>query len=199
MAGTLALTGSASIANSPVIQIDAGALMDVTQRDGGGLTLAAGQTLKGEGTFNGGLIVASGATNAPGSSPGVLTATGDVEFQAGSVFSVELVGTLAGEADQLVMSGSGDTLTLGGATLQLITPNVLPFSSTFRIIDGFSVRVGTFAGLPGDGDTVATVNNTFEIHYNDNDITLTVVPEPGSLGLIGLAGLLGWLARRRRR
>ncbi len=198
MAGTLALTGSASIANSPVVRIDAGAQLDVTGLGGGEMTLAAGQTLMGEGTFSGGLIVASGATNAPGSSPGVLTATGDVEFQSGSVFSVEIVGTLAGEADQLLMSGTGDTLTLGGATLSLVTPNVLPVSSSFVIIDGFTSLVGTFDGLPGDGDTVATANNTFEIFYNDNDITLTVVPEPGSLGFVGLATLLGWLARRRR-
>jgi autotransporter-associated beta strand protein len=198
MAGTLALTGSASIATSPTIQIDAGAEFDVTQRDGGSMTLASGQTLMGEGTFDGGLILASGATNAPGSSPGVLTATGDVEFQSGSVFSVELVGTLAGEADQLLMSGTEDTLTLGGATLQLITPNVLPVSASFIIIDGFSVLSGTFAGLPNSGDTVATANNTFEISYNLGDITLTVVPEPGTLGFLGLAGLLGWLVRRRR-
>jgi autotransporter-associated beta strand protein len=198
MAGMLALTGSASIATSPTIQIDAGAVFNVTERDGGSMTLASGQTLKGEGMFDGGLIVASGATVAPGSSPGVLTTTGDVEFQSGSTFSVEIIGTLAGQADQLLMSGIGDTLTLGGATLLLTTPNVLPVSSAFIIIDGFSVLSGTFAGLPNSGDTVATANNTFEIQYNANDITLTVVPEPGTLGFIGLAGLLGWLARRRR-
>jgi autotransporter-associated beta strand protein len=198
MAGMLALTGTASIANSPVIQVDAGAVVNVTDLDGGSMTLASGQTLKGEGMFDGGLIVASGATVAPGSSPGVLTTTGDVEFQSGSTFSVEIIGTLAGQADQLLMSGIGDTLTLGGATLLLTTPNVLPVSSAFIIIDGFSVLSGTFAGLPNSGDTVATANNTFEIQYNANDITLTVVPEPGTLGFIGLAGLLGWLARRRR-
>jgi autotransporter-associated beta strand protein len=198
MAGTLALTGGASIANSPTIQIDAGATFDVTDRTGGSMTLTSGQTLKGEGTFDGGLIAASGADVAPGSSPGVLTATGDVEFQSGATFTVELVGTLAGEADQLVMSGTGDTLTLGGATLALVTPNVLPYSSSFIIIDGFSVLSGTFAGLPNSGDTVATANNTFEIQYNASDITLTVVPEPGSLGFIGLAAMLGWISRRRR-
>jgi uncharacterized protein with beta-barrel porin domain len=181
-----------------VIQVDAGAVVNVTDLDGGSMTLASGQTLKGEGMFDGGLIVASGATVAPGSSPGVLTTTGDVEFQSGSTFSVEIIGTLAGQADQLLMSGIGDTLTLGGATLLLTTPNVLPVSSAFIIIDGFSVLSGTFAGLPNSGDTVATANNTFEIQYNANDITLTVVPEPGTLGFIGLAGLLGWLARRRR-
>lgn len=198
MAGTLALTGGASIVNSSMIQIDAGATFSVTQRTGATMTLVSGQTLKGEGTYAGGLIVASNATVAPGSSPGTLTTTADVEFQSGSTFSVDLVGTLAGEADKLVMAGAGDTLTLGGATLSLITPNVLPVSSSFVIIDGFSSISGTFAGLPNDGDTVATANNTFEIQYNANDITLTVVPEPASLGLIGVAGLFGWLVRRRR-
>ncbi len=198
MAGTLALTGGASIATSSTIQIDAGATFSVTQRTGGTMTLGSGQTLKGEGTYAGGLIVASGAIVAPGSSPGVLTTTASVEFQSGSTFAVEIIGTLAGEADQLVMDGPADTLTLGGATLSLLTPNVLPLSSSFIIINGFSSLSGTFAGLPNDGDTVATANNTFEIRYNDNDVTLTVVPEPASIGLLGVAGLLGWLARRRR-
>jgi hypothetical protein len=30
-------------------------------------------------------------------------------------------------------------------------------------------------------------------------VTLTVIPEPASLGLMGLVGIAGWLLRRRRR
>jgi hypothetical protein len=64
---------------------------------------------------------------------------------------------------------------------------------------------GTLAGTPGEFDSrpdgsTFTVNTTeFQIDYNANDITLTVVPEPSSLGLVGLLGLLGWLNRRRMR
>jgi autotransporter-associated beta strand protein len=200
MAGTLALTGTAAIAQSPEIRIDAGAFLNVTGLTAGTMTLASGQTLKGAGTMVGGLIAASGSTVAPGTSPGVLTQTGDVTFQSGSTFEVELLGTLAGEADQLAMAGASDTLTLGGATLSVLAPNLLPYLSSFVIIDGFSSLDATrFAGLPNSGDTLTGGVNQFEIQYNANDVTLTVIPEPASLGLMGLMGIAGWLLRRRRR
>jgi autotransporter-associated beta strand protein len=200
MAGTLALTGTAAIAQSSTIQIDSGAFLNVTGLTAGAMTLASGQTLKGQGTFVGGLIVGSGATVAPGTSPGVLTAQNNVTLSSGSTFEVELLGTLAGEADQLLMAGATDTLTLGGATLSVLAPNLLPYLSSFVIIDGFnSLDSSRFAGLPNSGDTLTGGVNQFEIQYNANDVTLTVIPEPASLGLMGLMGIAGWLLRRRRR
>ncbi|MBU4459041.1 MAG: PEP-CTERM sorting domain-containing protein, partial [Verrucomicrobia bacterium] len=173
---------------------------NVTGLTAGAMTLEAGQTLKGSGTIVGGLIAASGSTVAPGTSPGVLTAQNDVTFTSGSTFEVELLGTLAGEADQLAMAGASDTLTLGGATLSVLAPNLLPYLASFVIIDGFSsLDVTRFAGLPNSGDTLTGGVNQFEIQYNANDVTLTVIPEPASLGLMGLMGIAGWLLRRRRR
>jgi autotransporter-associated beta strand protein len=138
MEGTLALTGTASIANSPTIRVDAGAVFDATQLDGGGMTLASGQTLKGTGTFAGGLIVSPGAKVAPGASPGTLTVSADVTFVSGSTFEVELNGTLAGTYDQLVMDGAADTLTLGGATLSVSDTQTFGAGATFTIVTGFA-------------------------------------------------------------
>ena len=53
------------------------------------------QTLKGKGTVTGKTVANSGATISPGASAGVLN-TGDVTFNSGSNFNVELNGTTVG-------------------------------------------------------------------------------------------------------
>jgi fibronectin-binding autotransporter adhesin len=197
--GMLTLTGTATPSNSPVIEVASGATLD-----GSGLaaTLALrnGQTLKGGGTVQGGLIAESGATVAPGSSPGILTLEDDLTMNAGSVFSVELTGLAVGTGyDQLAFSGANDTLTLNSPTLALTDTTGFPVSSVFTILTGFQTLGGDgiFAGLAA-GATVTTANNQYEINYTTTSVTLTVVPEPGTLGTVGVFGLLLVLRRRSR-
>ncbi len=198
-AGTLRLAGQGSVASS-LIEISAGATLDVTTRSSGDLTLASGQTLRGSGTFAGGLIVGSGATLAPGLSPGILTVNGNVTMSSGSVFEVELNGLTAGtQYDQLNMNGN--MLALVSPTLQVVLGFTPALNNTFTIVTGLSgfdpVWNGTFAGLP-NASTFTVGTTEFRIDYNTSDITLTVVPEPHTLSLLGLvAG--AWLLRRRIR
>ena len=60
-AGGLAIGASGSIANSPLIQINPGTLLDTSAKPGG-LTLAPGQTLNFNGSAVGDLTVGSGST-----------------------------------------------------------------------------------------------------------------------------------------
>ena len=69
--GMLVLAGEGSLSNSPLIEIGAGAVLDVTARSVGNMTLASGQTLSGNGTFTGGLITDAGSSVAPGASAGL--------------------------------------------------------------------------------------------------------------------------------
>ncbi len=200
MAGVLGLTGAGSVQQSTTLQIDAGAKMVVT-----GLTatmhLVSGQTLQGNGTFEGGLITDNGSAIRPGSSAGTLTMLGNLTADAGATFTFELNGLAAGtQYDQLLFGGSGAyTLTLNDASLAVQLNFVPGVGDSFQIVSGFGTLAGTtgeFSGRP-DGSTF-TVNSTeFQIDYNANDITLTVVPEPASLGLVSLLGLAAWLLRRR--
>jgi autotransporter-associated beta strand protein len=203
MAGAVELADFGAIGSSATLQIDAGAKLVATNLAAGTLHLLAGQTLQGHGTFEGGLITDAGSTVRPGSSPGALTMVGDLTADAGSTFTFELNGTTAvTQYDQLLFGGGNvATLTLNGPTLQVLLGFTPSYGTVFEIVSGF----GTLAGTPGEFDSrpdgsTFTVNTTeFQIDYNANDITLTVVPEPSSLGLVGLLGLLGWLNRRRMR
>ncbi len=177
--GTLQIDGS--LAGSPEVRV------------------YSGGTLQGTG-FIGGNIVMYGGTLAPGASPGTLTVTGSVTFSSSSTFEVELLGPLAGQYDKLFMVGS--SLNLGGATLSVSAPNLLPFNTVFPIIQGWSSINSTFGGL-SDGATFTVGPNEFQINYGtltgyDDAVTLTVIPEPGTYGMLMAALLAMWLRRRTR-
>jgi autotransporter-associated beta strand protein len=128
-AGTLTVNGS--IANSAV-------------------TVNSGATLSGIGTV-GGLTINSGGTFAPGNSPGTMTVAGNLAFQSGAPYLVQINSTtasstnasgsaaLAGTVQAAFASGSYATRTytilsaaggLGGTTFNTLTTSNLPAGFT---------------------------------------------------------------------
>ena len=115
------------------------------------VTVASGATLRGTGTvFK--VAARQRRTVAPGDGPGTLT-TGNFALASGSIFTVELGGTAAGQYDQVVVT-TGGTVNLNsdggaGATLALTLVNgFLPaVGNTFTIINnqGTNPVAGTFA------------------------------------------------------
>ncbi len=74
-------------------------------------------TLGGDGTVNGIVTAVSGATVAPGLSPGILN-TGNIALVGGSTLTIEVDGVTPGSGhDQLNVTGTVD---LGGATLNIV-------------------------------------------------------------------------------
>ena len=192
--GTLAFTGAATV-DASVLRVDGGATLD-TSGLGATLHLGTAQRLEGTGTFAGGLITDAGSSIAPGASPGTLTVAGGVTMNAGSTLSIELNGTGAGQYDVLDLSGG--VLTLNDASLDITLGYMpTPYVDSFVIIDHLgALPSGTFAGKP-DGGTFSAGGATFQIHYNPSDVVLTVIPEPSTLGGLGLAAALALLRRRR--
>lgn len=194
-AGTLALTNDASLA-SGILQIDYGAVLDVTGKTGGSMTLASGQTLKGTGAFAGGLIAGSGSAIAPGSSPGTLEIIGDLTFDATMTLKFDLKDNVNAESDYLNVIG--DLKKGGGFTSVLFDFLGSGQVGTYALIGFQNSELGTGdfgfsnlkAGLSVDPGSVSLASN---------ELTLTVIPEPASLGTLGLLALGALLRRRQRR
>lgn len=120
--GTLALTGSL----------------------GGTLRIGNGARLAGSGTLRD-LVVESGGVVAPGASVGTLTSAGNLTFNAGSFFDLDIAASGAG--DKLVTSG---TATLNGGTVRIATvdpENAYIDGSRYTFLTAAGGVSGTFAGL----------------------------------------------------
>jgi autotransporter-associated beta strand protein len=114
--GTLALSGSGSIANTPTITVGSGAMFNVSAVS---FMLGASQTLKGNGSVNGATII--NGSIAPGASIGTLTLSNSPTLNGTTLMEINT--TNAQTADKLVLTSG--TLTYGGTLTVTNTGNPL--------------------------------------------------------------------------
>ncbi len=150
----------------------------------GTLRVGSGGTVSGGGTIIGSLLN-DGGTVAPADDPETLTINGDFTQTTGTT-RMEVGGPNAGQFDQLIVTGTAD---LGGTfELDLINGYLPSPGSTFDLFDFNAVAPGSQfsaiilpSGTSWDtSDLLTTGTITF---------TGSAVPEPTSLGLLGLGGL----------
>jgi len=174
-------------------------------------------TLGGTGSMDGGVTVGSGSILAPGGAGIESLGAGSLALNDGSTFSFEL-NTTSPAADLLFASDASAPLTLSGTvTLSLSdlgSGGALAMGTKLTLISyNTSWNNGIFTGL-ADDSTFTFAGNQWVINYNDTSagsnfnsdavafgtsfVTITVVPEPSTCALIGLACLGGVLATRRR-
>jgi fibronectin-binding autotransporter adhesin len=191
---------------------------------GNGAVAVNAGTLGGIGTLGGNLTVAASATAtlSPGSPDsmanqlGTLVDQGNASLGDGSNFVATLnsdtsTGGTAGGGQASLLNvtgtialGSTTGMTTSGATLvvndlgtgQSFTPGTL-----YTIVASTGLT-DTFAGLAEGATVTATNGSTYTISYADGDDAVldsvsAPTPEPGSLGLLGVAGVM--MMRRRRR
>jgi autotransporter-associated beta strand protein len=144
--GTLALSGNGRIGNSAIIEVAAGAAFDVSGVTNIGNTIAAVQTLKGNGTINGSLT--NNGTIAPGASIGTLTFINDLVLASGGTTSIE-VNKTAASRDQLLVTGA---VAYGGALVATNLSGTLNIGDTFTIVTAGSAS-GNFASVTGSAGT----------------------------------------------
>lgn len=159
-------------------------------------------TLGGDGgTIGGNTFIQGGLSTGAdpvGFDTGALTFNQNLTFDPESIWFVDLV------------QGSGSTLSDSisvGGTLSIDSTAELAFAldGTYTMTEKFTIATysslsGAFSGY--SNNTVYQIGgNDYLFRYDDNGgtaITLTAVPEPGTLGLLGLA-LGGFFIRRLRR
>ncbi|MEO5917301.1 MAG: autotransporter-associated beta strand repeat-containing protein [Luteolibacter sp.] len=140
--GTLALSGSAVPGTSNTVSVASGAILDVTARTGGSLTIANAQNLTGAGSVAGAIVTGSGSIITPGSAGvGTLT-TQALAVGNGSTFNFE---ASTGSTDLLDVTGS-NSLTIGsGSGINLYVPGTLNKLQTNGVYRLFKY-VGTIQG-----------------------------------------------------
>ena len=168
------------------------------------MEIAEGSVAVFFGSYNGGSN-GLGSVNAfgdlrPGNSPAIVNFGGDLLMSINTTTFIELAGLNPGEFDMLNVAGN---LGLNGSLdVQLLSGFQLSNNMQFLFADIVGNRNGFFTGL-NEGSLVGNYGgHDLFITYGagtGNDIALfTVVPEPGTAGLLGLLAM-GLLAKRRRR
>ncbi|MFC4350549.1 autotransporter domain-containing protein [Fodinicurvata halophila] len=146
LSGTTTFSGNSAgfmgqtTVSSGTLRIDDGAHL-------GGTTTVDGGTLGGDGTL-GDTTLASGGTLAPGNSIGELTVDGNLTFQSGSVYEVE-VDPAGSDADHTHVTGAAD---LSGGTVRHVgLDGEYDPSSSYTILTANSGFGGTeFADVTSD-------------------------------------------------
>jgi autotransporter-associated beta strand protein len=185
--GTLILTGANSYTGGTTI--DHGVLkIDNTTGSATGsgpVTVNPGGTLAGNGSVDGSVTVQIGATLSPGDNIGTLTIRGSLILNDVSHYFY-VIDPPTGTADKTVANGVSISRL---ASISLVDRGFvkLPIGTIITVIDNQSLTPinGTFRDLP-DNSTFNTSNNKYLVSYHGgdgNDLTLTVIPRIGILGL----------------
>lgn len=220
--GTLKLNNGTSLASSQ-IQVDSGAVLDVSQFTSYGLN--AGQTLTGSGQILGSLTQSAGSVISPGSSPGTLNFTSDVTLNGGSSYLWEVndaAGVAGGPTGWDLFTTTGSLIIAAdGTNPYLITvASLLPSNSAgdavnfdpFATYDweiasanngitGFDSNAFVIDASGFTNDLSAVSSYSFSILQNGNSLYLhyAAVPEPSALLIIGLLTIVLAMVRKPRR
>lgn len=171
----------------------------------GTLTVSEG-TLGGATSLGGNLAVLSGATLAPGNSPGTMTVAGDLTLDGTYVHEF----TGGGITADLV--NVGGTLDLSGAGVSWTNLGTYTLGDRFTLF-GYNQGnlIGTFNGY-ADDSYLTMGGGSWRIDYDDLlaganggtgdrfvTITAALTPIPETSGMLAIAGLLGGAVLLRRR
>ena len=181
-AGTLALTNSASIANSTNINLDNGALFDVSGTTSHAMTLGSGKMISGDGVVNGNFAFSNGATLAPGNNDlGGLSFNNSLTLNSGSKTIVNVSHDL--QANNVIAVAGA--FALGGTLIVSSADDPLQAGDAFTI---FSVTNfgGNFSSLILPALTSGLYWDTSTLKM---DGTIRVgIETPPVIGSIGAAG-----------
>ena len=193
--GVLALAGPASLANSPTVDVTAGAQLDVSALASPTLALVSGQTLQGVGSVKGSVATAAGATLAPGeAAAGTLAISNNVTLGGNAVFVVNSTGV----SSKLIAGGSiglGGTLTINNAGPAFAVGNSFTLLSASTITGSFATisPATPGAGLAWNTTGLSTGVLSVVSGVASNPTNITFSLSGSTLSLAWPADHLGWI------
>jgi autotransporter-associated beta strand protein len=183
--GTLTLSGSSSYSGATAVS--AGTLIVNGAIANSAVTVNSGATLAGIGTV-GATTILSGGTFAPGNSPGTMTVAGNLAFQSGALYLVQVNPSTASSANVT----TGGSATLAGTVLAAFASGSY-VSRAYTILSAAGGRAGTFSGLTTAG---LPAGFTASLSYSATDAILNLTATlgqpsgpsgPGALGTTSLS------------
>ena len=196
--GTLALSGSGSLANSTTIDVQSGAFLDLNGISPATLALGSSQTLKGSGTVTGDVDSTGGGNIAPGAAIGKLTVTGTATL--GGNLTIEENRTNSVLTNDILAASS---IVLGGTlTVTNLGPNLVA-GDRFVLFSGPVSGSFSTVNLPGNlgSVTYTWTNNTAVdgsiqvlnvVSVNPNPTNITTSVSGNTLTLAWPADHTGW-------
>lgn len=188
--------GTVSASNGGTLQV-----LGEFNQTAGTLNLAGGSVtasnfnlsgnLTGNGTLNGN-VVSEGVIQ-PGSSPGLISISGDLMLAASSGVDIELGGLMPDQFDRIVVTGhlNFESMLAGTLIVRAVSGYIPVLGDEFAIMT-FASRDGRFL----EHDVMLGGGLTGEVLYDDHSIILRVVPAPAAISSL-FGGLL--ICSRRRR
>jgi autotransporter-associated beta strand protein len=182
LSGANTYTGATTV-SAGNLAVEGSLASDVTIQNGG--------TLSGTGTLQK-VTLDAGAILAAGNSPGTMTFTDNVLMSAGSTNNMEITDT----AHDILMGSGANTLTMDGTT-------VFDFTGfTGGVTNGYTIALSDMFVNWGSVVTTGATYSALGLAGGQSlDFTggqLTVIPEPATIGMLGLGALVTLMIRRMR-
>lgn len=218
--GSLVLASTATAATSGNITVQAGTFeVNGSIASGGSLAVNSGATLAGDGSINRPTSISGTHAPGAGATVGQQTFSAGLAYNAGSTLSWQLLAnTTSGPGtnfDQVLVTGGNLTVN-SAASMQLVfnaTGSTVDWSDSFWNTNQQWVAVsftssGSSTGVFGSvsvsldslGQSLASVRPgaSFSAVKIGNDVVvLYTIPEPASVGLLGLALIVATFRRKR--